>query len=372
MRKGDVVAIDARHSVDRGLLHLATRLDPIIGDRLRSELDGLPWTSVLVELDRMRGKTAKLYASTDLQSQLRMITERLGNLGFPFDDHSRQVSTLGNELRIVRNKWAHQDEFTHLDAWRTHDFAVRLLERFADAEGVAEATILRDAAFTALAEKENLAAPPKRIKDEVVVDDTTPPSAELEEDVLVTPDAGVYVRSDTASTPLIGGERHSYDPWTVVLVGAPDVVDNLRRNDTKEQVRAVATEIAEFEGPIHVDRLARLTAYSFGAQRLTRGRRRSLLHQIRQLELKIDRDGFVWPSDLDPESWDEFRPNDSTVEREFTEISPVEIANAMRFLDDRDPDMSDEELYLATLRTFGRNRRTRGCADHLEKARRLL
>ena len=131
MRKGDVVAIDARHSVDRGLLHLATRLDPIIGDRLRSELDGLPWTSVLVELDRMRGKTAKNYASTDLQSQLRMITERLGNLGFPFDDHSRQVSTLGNELRIVRNKWAHQDEFTLLDAWRTqyqvHGGATRTL-----------------------------------------------------------------------------------------------------------------------------------------------------------------------------------------------------------------------------------------------------
>jgi hypothetical protein len=372
MQKGDVVALDARHSVDQGLLHLATRLDPIIGARLRLELDGLPWTSVLVELDRMRGKTAKHFASTDLQSQLRMITERLGNLGFPFDDHSRQVSTLGNELRIVRNKWAHQDEFTLLDAWRTHDFAVRLLERFSDAEGVAEATTLRNAAFAALAEKENLVTPPARIEHEVVVEDPPEPSAEVEEDAHVTPDAGVYVRADAANTPLIGGARHSYDSWNLVIVGTPDVVDNLRRKDAKEQARAVATEIAEFEGPIHLDRLTRLTAYSFGAQRLTERRRRSVLHQILQLELEIDRDGFVWPSDLDPESWDEFRPNDSTVDRVFTEISPVEIANAMRFLDDRDPAMSDDELYWSTLQTFGRHRRTRGCANHLEKARLLL
>lgn len=366
------MTFDARYSVDRGLRHLAQRLDPIIEDRLRAELDDLPWTSVLVELDRMRGKPAKRYSSSDLQSQLKMITERLGNLGFPFDDHSRQVSTLGNELRIVRNKWAHQDEFTLLDAWRTHDFAVRLLEQFEDAEGIAQAIAFRDEAFEAMAEQESLTTPPAPIGEADVGDNSRPSPVATESDELVTPDVGVYIRSDAASTPLIGGERHSYDPWNVVLVGGSDVVDNLRRKDAKEQARAVATEIAEFEGPIHVDRLARLTAYSFGVRRLTDKRRRSLLHQIRQLDLLVDRDDFVWPSDLDPESWEEFRPNDSTVERDFTEISPVEVANAMRFLDHSDPDMTDDELYWATLRTFGRHRRTRACADHLEKARLLL
>src|SRR5262249_40569237 len=44
--------------------------------------------------------------------------------------------------------------------------------------------------------------------------------------------------------------------------------------------------------------------------------------------LVVDDDAFIWPSDIDPDTWDEFRPNDSTVKRPFTDISPVEIANA--------------------------------------------
>ena len=138
------MTFDAGYSVDKALHHLSGRLDPIIGARLESSLGGLPWPTVLSELDKMRGKTPKTYSSTDLQSQLKAITERLGNLGFPFDDHTRLVSALGSELRIVRNRWAHHDELTALDAWRTHDFVVRLLEHFGDAQGVAGANDLRD------------------------------------------------------------------------------------------------------------------------------------------------------------------------------------------------------------------------------------
>lgn len=72
----------------------------------------------------------------------------------------------------------------------------------------------------------------------------------------------------------------------------------------------MATEIAEFEGPIHLDRLLRLTAASFGGQ-LGHVRKRRLLHQIRQLDLTIDDADFVWPSDIDPGTWEEFRSNDS-------------------------------------------------------------
>lgn len=133
------MGFNARYSVDQGLHNLA----PSLG--------GLPWPTVLSELDNMGGKPPKSYASTDLQSQLKAITERLGNLGFPFDDHTRLVGALGSELRIVRNRWAHHDELTTLDAWRAHDFAARLLEHFGDAEGVPGASELRDDAFNALA-----------------------------------------------------------------------------------------------------------------------------------------------------------------------------------------------------------------------------
>lgn len=368
------MAFDARHSVDKGLHHLAGRLDPIIGARLAPNLGGLPWPTVLTELDKMRGKAPKTYVATDLQSQLKAITERLGNLGFPFDDHTRLVSALGSELRIVRNRWAHHDELTTLDAWRTHDFAVRLLDHFNDSDGVVEASNLRDEAFKALAEEKGIAAHvTSTVAEPTIAQTLTPtpsPSPTAAADV-VRPAAVVLTRTD-AATPTIGSGRFEFEPWTVVPVGDVTVLDDLPKKAAKEKVRAVATEIAEFEGPIHLARLAQLTAASFGVQRLWPAREKKLVYQIRQTGLLVDDDKFVWPSDLAPTSWGEFRPSDSTVDRPFTEISPIEIANAMRVLTKSNPTISAAELDAAALQTFGRKRKTKQFAAHLDRARSLL
>jgi len=365
------MVFEARHSVDKGLHHLAGRLDPIIAARLAPSLGGLPWPTILTEIDKMRGKPPKSYVATDLQSQLKAITERLGNLGFPFDDHTRLVSALGSELRIVRNRWAHHDELTTLDAWRTHDFAVRLLEHFGDDDGVAGASNLRDEAFCALAEEKGIAAHAAPPIPEQVLMPPTPRASDPATAEVVRPDPVVLTRVDAASTPTIGAERFEFEPWTVVPVGDVAVLDDLPKKVAKEKVRAVATEIAEFEGPIHIDRLAQLTAASFGVQRLWSAREKKLTYQIRQTGLLVDDDKFVWPSDLDPKSWDEFRPNDSTVDRPFTQISPIEIANAMRLLRSGTPGLSTIDLDAATLQTFGRKRKTKQFAAHLEKARAL-
>lgn len=365
------MGFDARHSVDKGLHHLATRLNPIISTRLAPKLGGLPWPTVLTELDKMRGKPPKSYGAADLQSQLKAITERLGNLGFPFDDHTRLVTALGSELRIVRNRWAHHDELTTLDAWRTHDFAVRLLEHFGDRDGLATADGLRDEAFRALAEEKGVASHAAPVAPDPVATQA-PPVIETAADV-VRPDPAVLTRTaaDAASTPTIGSGRLEFEPWTLVPVGDVSVLDDLPKKAAKEKVRAVATEIAEFEGPIHLDRLAQLTAASFGVQRLWPAREKKLIYQIRQAGLLIDGDKFVWPSDLDPKTWREFRPNDSTIDRPFTQISPIEIANAMRLLGTGTPGISDGELDAAALQTFGRKRKTKQFAAHLERARSL-
>ena len=364
------MAFEARHSIDKGLHHLARRLDPIIGARLAPSLGGLPWPTVLSELDKMRGKPPKSYVATDLQSQLKALTERLGNLGFPFDNHTRLVSALGSELRIVRNRWAHHDELTTLDAWRTHDFAVRLLEHFGDSEGVAGASDLRDEAFHALAEEKGVAAHAEPAQPTPVV--APEPSASEQDADVVRPDPVTLTRGDAASTPTIGSGRFEFEPWTVVIVGDVSVLDDLPKKAAKEKVRAVATEIVEFEGPIHIDRLAQLTAASFGVQRLWPAREKKLTYQIRQTGLLVDADKFVWPADLDPETWAEFRPNDSTVDRPFTQISTVEIANAMRLLTSSAVAIGADDLDAATLQTFGRKRKTKQFAAHLDKARALV
>ncbi len=53
------------------------------------------------------------YSSGDLQCQLRAMTERIGDLGFPFNEAlSRAEQNLAGELRDIRNKSAHRARST--------------------------------------------------------------------------------------------------------------------------------------------------------------------------------------------------------------------------------------------------------------------
>jgi hypothetical protein len=389
---------DQRQSVQAALDLLAQRLDPILGTRLKKVLGPLPWTAVLEQLDQVKGFTAKTYTTNDLQAQLRMITEKLGALGYPFDTGgSRLVSTLGNELRIVRNRWAHNDEFSPLDAWRAYDFVCRLLDHFGDKEGLAKAQCGRRVALAAAATAEGVSEREVETRDPVTQAEQPPdpePAAESAE--IVTPDPKVFERAEAKPfrlieqveqgtlfshrpeptpephpepMPLVGNRRAEFEPWTPVVVGTVSVLDDLPKKAAKEQVRALAVEIAEFEGPIHIDRLAQLIAASFGLRRLHAARAKKITYQIMATEgLTVDSDKFVWPSTIDSETWAEFRPNDSTANRPFPHISPVEIANAAHFLLRQTPGLLEDELETATLQTFGRRRRTRRLSEHLAVA----
>lgn len=360
-------------SVKEGLDHLAKRLDPIIATKLAPDLGGHPWTVVLDILDQKKGYSGNYQHWTyDLQSQLRMLTERLGDLGFPFDDNQRTVSTIGNELRIVRKQMAHMHEFSVDEAFRANDFAVRLLLHFADDEGLGEAKRIRHEALAALAAQEGVteqaaesAALPAT--SPAVQDEPAAVSAKQGTEK-VAPDPEVLVRDPT----VIGDKRLEFEPWTVVPIGGLDVLDDLPKKLAKEKVRAVAVEIATYEGPIHLDRLTDMTAQSFGLQRVRTARAKKISYQIQQAGIFLDEDRFVWPREIDPAAWSEFRPSDSAADRPFVHISPVEIANAAAFIRARHPEFTDDELDAAVLQTFGRKRRTKQIAAHLAKAKELL
>jgi hypothetical protein len=330
------------------LTALSRRLDPLIAARL-----GDDWTTVLAELDRAKGRSRHSYSRTDLQSQLRMLTERLGDLGYPFDDHLRQVSTVANELRIVRNRWAHNDELSDLDAVRTADHAVRLLTLLGDADGAAGAKERRTGLLAAYALKTGLTAPVRA------------PDPDL---------APIPVPGSVGQRPTTGTARFAYEPWEVVTAGGPEVIDALPKKDAKMQVRAVAAEIAEFEGPVSLDRLVTLTVRSFGMSRCGAKKKQQIARQLRQLDLTVDADDVVWPTDIDPATWREFRPTgaDHAADRDITDISPVEIANAWRAVAARRPDAGREELQRAVLQVFGRKKLTRGITAHLARAEALL
>lgn len=362
-------------SVKEALDHLAERLGPLIQGRLAAGLDGKPWTMVLDLVDEKKGFSRPgRYSTDDLQAQLRMLTERLGNLGFPFDDRHRSVSTLGNELRIVRNQMAHMHKFSIEEAYRANDFSVRLLEQFGDEEGAAEAIRIRHEALAALAADAGISeqaavakatVEPSDNPDLGVRDAVEKSTGTDDEEVeIVSPDPVVLNHQPSA----IGDERLPFEPWTVVRVGGVDDLDDLPKKSAKEKVRAAAIEITTYEGPVHIDRLVQLTGQSFGLQRVRASREKKLAYQIRQTDLFIDSDGFVWPQQIEPSTWKEFRPNDSTASRPFQHISPVEIANAARLIRTQRQEVSSDDLAALVLQTFGRQRRTKQITTHLALA----
>ena len=202
---------------------------------------------------------------------------------------------------------------------------------------------------------------------EAVSVDTAADECEPESET-VTPDPSVLVRGPS----VIGNMRLAFEPWKVAQIGDVDVLDDLPKKSAKEKVRAAAVEIATYEGPIHIDRLIQATAQSFGLERVRSSRQKKLGYQIRQTGLLVDNDKFVWPSEIDPENWGEFRPNDSTSNRPFIHISPIEIANAARFIRTERKELGGDELEAAVLQTFGRKKRTKQVAAHLAKAMTLL
>lgn len=367
-------------SVKEGLDHLAKCLDPIISAKFAPDLGDHPWTVVLDILDQKKGFSSSYRHQTyDLQAQLRMLTERLGHFKYPFDDKQRTVGTLGGELRIVRNQMAHMYDFSVEEAFRANDFCVRLLEHFGDS-GQDEARRIRHEALAALAVEagvtesrisESVASPDPIASDDHAPSPSAPAESEFEPDKepgIVTPDPEMLEREPS----VIGDRRLEFEPWTTVQVGGVDVLDDLPKKVAKEKVRAVAVEIASYEGPIHLDRLTEKTAQSFGLHRVRSNREKKISYQIRQAGLFVDEDKFVWPREIDPAMWTEFRPNDSTADRPFVQISPIEIANAARLITSKHPDITDFELDVAVIQTFGRKRRTKPVTAHLAKAKELF
>lgn len=124
------MALSNRDRVDRALQATSAALDPFITQHLAAEIPaGLDWTSILqVKDEAAHGTSGKLYARNDVQAQLRMLTERLGNLGYPFNSKlSRAERNLAGELREVRNNWAHGDAFSFDNTYRALDTGERLL-----------------------------------------------------------------------------------------------------------------------------------------------------------------------------------------------------------------------------------------------------
>ncbi|BDO43812.1 DUF3320 domain-containing protein [Cellulomonas sp. NTE-D12] len=108
---------------------LATGLAPFVARTLAEVLPaGVAWTELLRQKDAVAGRRGGVYSERDLSLALRAMTERLGDLGFPFSRVlSRQAQNYASELREIRNQWAHNQPFSAASAFRALDSAELLL-----------------------------------------------------------------------------------------------------------------------------------------------------------------------------------------------------------------------------------------------------
>ena len=138
-------ATSNRDRIGRAIEILSGALEPWIAVAVAPKVPaGSTWTDLLAWKD---GRPDRTYEPSDPQCQLRIITERIGNLGFLFSGIlSRGEQNLAGELREVRNKWAHNSPFSMDDTYRALDTAERLLRAInAPAEADQVRAMKRDA-----------------------------------------------------------------------------------------------------------------------------------------------------------------------------------------------------------------------------------
>ncbi|KGH45683.1 DNA helicase [Modestobacter caceresii] len=153
-------------------------------------------------------------------------------------------------------------------------------------------------------------------------------------------------------------------PWTPEPAGERSLLDQLGNRRVAERVGRVLQAGAEAEGPIHLDRLARLTAGAFGLGRVAQARKDALAALV---FASVRVGDFVWPAGLDRSSWTGFR-RDPAATRPMEQVAPEEIGNAMVALCRASAGMTKDELFAQTLEVFGYRRRTAAQIAVLESA----
>lgn len=137
--------VDHNSQVGAALPLLIEGLAPFVESTFADVLPAeVRWPEVLQRKDTLAGRRGPgVYRDRDLSLLLRAMTERLGELGYPFSRAlSRQGQSYASELRQVRNDWAHNEPFSAAAAYRALDSAELLLREIGardQADAIADA-----------------------------------------------------------------------------------------------------------------------------------------------------------------------------------------------------------------------------------------
>ncbi|WP_186759117.1 hypothetical protein [Arthrobacter alpinus] len=212
---------------------------------------------MLRELDALKGKIGNVYSRNDVALQLRMVTERLGNLGYPFDsgDPNRTMSSCGGILRINRKRWAHNDEFSHFEAAHFIDTVRIVMAHIGNPARAAEVDQLHSALVEELTADDAETDVSPEARPELAVEYMTTcegmagPGAVAIDDFSEEPNAEPVPRALGLAGIRPLGHEAIWDPWEVTLMGDSEVLDTMRTKAAKERARAVIEDIVDARRP---------------------------------------------------------------------------------------------------------------------------
>ena len=137
------------------------------------------------------------------------------------------------------------------------------------------------------------------------------------------------------------------------------MLDNLADRGVAALMRQVLDEIIAAEGPVHVDRLAKIAATRFGMAKLREIRRTQIQKLVPTGVLRDSGVGqFAWPLQIDPETWRSYRPTRpaSIKDRPIEFIAPEEIRNVVFDIVGQAYQVEVAELIRLTRTVFGFSR----------------
>jgi hypothetical protein len=175
------------------------------------------------------------------------------------------------------------------------------------------------------------------------------------------------VPANPARSGLVG--ESPFTPWISGYLGSRAVLDELPEVRAVTAVARALHDAVVAEGPVHVDRLAKLVAGGFDLGRVSAERRRSILGCLPDTVFRDRSDPhFAWPAELDPATWTGFRRTGAQADRPLEQVSSREIGNAMVAICVAGAGVARDQLESETLRIFGFHRRTAALLSLLEAA----
>jgi hypothetical protein len=143
-----------------------------------------------------------------------------------------------------------------------------------------------------------------------------------------------------------------------VMVDDKKYIQFLHHPKVIELVVMLINELTKVEGPVASKRATSFVAKCFGLKSVQAARQEEILEAIPVSKFKRDPEDFIFPAGIDPKKFDTWSKQSDSSQRAISDISLVELANAMATICSKTAGMESAELCKQTALAFGTTRLT--------------